>query len=174
MGRTREGPYYPPPSQQSRDAGVCQPVPRQTQPLSAQVHSSRAVPMAPALTFERERQFLPRILVLLAVFQQKVREKAWQVEQELKDFRVTSDIQNCHNGLRQRLSSGPALGTKIKNLDLRVQLGGNAQGAGDENHRRSAIDSNIRPYRHWSQHPSTHRPSFPNSPPLRPLTTQVF
>lgn len=38
-----------------------------------QVHYSRAVPMAPALTFERERQSLSRILVLLAAFQQKVR-----------------------------------------------------------------------------------------------------
>lgn len=40
-----------------------------------QVHYSRPVPMAPALTFERERQSLSRILELLVAFQQKVRDK---------------------------------------------------------------------------------------------------
>lgn len=43
-----------------------------------QVHY-RAVPMAPALTFERERQSLSRILKLLVAFQQKVRDKHGKV-----------------------------------------------------------------------------------------------
>ena len=53
----------------------CASLSRDKHSLSGQVHSSQAVPMAPALTFERERQFLPRILVLLAAFQQKVKDK---------------------------------------------------------------------------------------------------
>lgn len=32
----------------------------------------------------------------------------------MKDFIVTSDIQNCHSGLRQRFSLGPVLGTQNK------------------------------------------------------------
>lgn len=46
-------------------------------------------PMAPALTFERERQPLPRIRVLLAAVQHKVRDKSSKLRKK-REFRVIS------------------------------------------------------------------------------------
>lgn len=52
--------------------------------------------MAPALTFERERQSLSRILVLLAAFQQKVRrDKHGKLR---KNGRISESLQTFKTG----------------------------------------------------------------------------
>lgn len=128
MERTHEGQDSPPPSQQSRDTGVCQPVPRQTVLGTGPLQQS--CPHGTSLDLWKGETVLAKDSSAAGCLSTEGKRQAWEAEQELKDFGVTSDVQICHSGLRQRLSSGPALETKTKNpRPLRIQLGGNGQGA---------------------------------------------
>lgn len=117
--RTHEGRDSPPrPSQQSCDAGVRQPVPRQTRSLRTGP-LQQSCPHGTSLDLWKGETVLAKDSSAAGCLSTEGKRQAWKAERELKDFGITSDVQNCHSGLRQRLSSGPALGTKnLKTPDL--------------------------------------------------------